>query len=64
MAWSDARNEKSRAETGRNATNHGGGDARAAADRNRNAMAATNSPLNRGFSPNFNPRLTPNMTPS
>lgn len=64
MAFSDARNERDRAETGRNSTNHGGGDARAAADRNRNAMAANNSPMNRGFNPNFNPRRTPNMSPS
>lgn len=38
MAFSDARNERDRAETGRNSSNHGGGDARAAADRNRAAM--------------------------
>jgi hypothetical protein len=39
MAFSDARNERDRAETGRNSTNHGGGDARAAERRNREAMA-------------------------
>lgn len=38
MAFSDARNERDRAETGRNSSNHGGRDARAAADRNLNAM--------------------------
>ena len=66
MSFSDARNERSRAETGRNATNHGGGDPRAAAQRNRNAMAARNSvaPVGLGTRPAFQPRRTPNPTPS
>lgn len=50
MAFSDARNERDRAETGRNSSNHGGGDARAAAERNREAMGL-------GVSHNFDSRM-------
>jgi hypothetical protein len=39
MAFSDARNERDRADTGRNSGNHGGGNAKDAADRNRSAMS-------------------------
>jgi hypothetical protein len=38
MPFSDARNERDRADTGRNSGNHGGGNAGAAGDRNRAAM--------------------------
>jgi hypothetical protein len=66
MAFSDARNERDRAETGRNSNNHGGGDARAAAERNLNAMAANNRAVNAPFGglsrQQF--RRTPNVTPS
>jgi hypothetical protein len=66
MAFSDARNERDRADTGRNSTNHGGGDPRAAAARNTNAMAARNSvaPIGLGTRPAFQPRRTANVTPS
>lgn len=66
MAFSDARNERDRAETGRNSQNHGGGDPRAAATRNTNAMAARNSVrgLMPGTRPAFQPRRTQNVTPS
>lgn len=64
MAFSDARNERARAETGRNATNHGGGDPRAAARRNTDAMAARNMPRGLGFDPRFQPRRTQNPSAS
>ena len=66
MAFSDARNERDRAETGRNSSNHGGGDARAAAERNRDAMAARNTPTNApyGGMPRQQFRRSVNPTPS
>jgi hypothetical protein len=64
MAFSDARNEAARAETGRNATNHGDYDHAGAAQRNTNAMAARNSVRGLGFDPRFNPRRRQNVTPS
>jgi hypothetical protein len=66
MAFSDARNERDRAETGRNSTNHGGGDHAGAARRNTNAMAARNSVTmpGPGTRPTFQPRRTQNVTPS
>lgn len=61
MAFSDARNERDRAETGHNSTNHGGGDWRDAQRRNVDAMASRNmvtGNVPRGF------RRTANPTPS
>jgi hypothetical protein len=58
MAFSDARNERDRAETGRNSTNHGGDHAGADA-RNRAAMG-TRAPG--GFAPgmsSYQPRRAP-----
>jgi hypothetical protein len=49
MAFSDARNERDRAETGKNSSNHGGGNARDAERRNREAMAR-NGPRASGMS--------------
>jgi hypothetical protein len=64
MAFSDARNERDRAETGKNSSTHGGGDAKAAERRNVNAMAANNRPTNRPVDTRFQPRRTQNITPS
>src|SRR5688572_16201330 len=47
MAFSDARNERDRAETGKNSGNHGGG-AKAAESRNREAMTKGRSSAPQG----------------
>jgi hypothetical protein len=49
MAFSDARNERDRAETGKNSGNHGGGNAKDAERRNREAMSH-NGPRASGMS--------------
>ena len=65
MAFSDARNERDRAETGKNSTNHGDYDHAGAARRNTDAMAARNSvtPIGLGTRPRSFRRTT-NVTPS